>query len=791
MSQIFSLPVVMAGTGTVTSVSGGNNITITGVPTINPTVNVSGTINHDVLLGNATGSINSLTNGTTGQVLTAVTGADPAWMSLPSGGTVTSISAATGITLTPNPIVLTGTVGLTIPVVVTSGGTGQITNTNHGVLLGQGASAIVATAAGTTNTVLLGNTAADPSFGTVPNAALTNSTVTLNNGNNLTVTGGTPLALGGTASFNLTGTTQHAVQVGNASGSLTSVAVGNTNQVLNGNTGADPSFGQVPNGALVNDSITLSNGNNITVTGSPVALGGTATIAVTGTTNHSLLLGNASGSISSLGVATNGQIPIGSTGADPVLATLTAGANITITPGAGTISIASTGGGVTTITGDTGGALTGSNITFTGGTTGLSFGGAGTTETVSGILVVSNGGTGNATLTNHGVLVGAGTSAITQLAVGASGTVLIGNTASDPSFSATPTVTSITINNAPSAGTDGANKAYVDSVAAGLDFKNTCFAASTTSLTVTYANGASGIGATLTNAGAQAAFSIDGTTPVITSRILIKNQASSFQNGIYNLTIVGTGITNWVLTRSLDYNTPAQIAPGDIVPVSNGTVNADTFWLETATVTTIGTDPITFSEFFGGGAVTFNADSGSATPSAGTLTIAGGSGISTSATGSTVTVSLGSTAVQTVKLQLTSAQVKSLHATPVTVISAPGAGKTINLISVIGKMNYGGTNAFVAAAGQALYLITPGPGIVWGWVMDNTNSVISDTQSGISFGYIESGFGIGSPGFNDGPATVFENLPVQVSNNSGTEISGNAANNNTIDITLVYQILTL
>lgn len=56
-------------------------------------------------------------------------------------------------------------------------------------------------------------------------------------------------------------------------------------------------------------------------------------------TDHALTVGNASGALSSLGVATNGQLPIGSVGADPVLATLSQGRDITITNGAGSISI--------------------------------------------------------------------------------------------------------------------------------------------------------------------------------------------------------------------------------------------------------------------------------------------------------------------------------------------------------------------------------------------------------------------------------------------------------------------
>lgn len=65
-------------------------------------------------------------------------------------------------------------------------------------------------------------------------------------------------------------------------------------------------------------------------------------------TQHSLLLGGANNhTINNLGVATNGQLPIGSTGADPTLATLTAGTGVTITNGAGSITINATGGALT------------------------------------------------------------------------------------------------------------------------------------------------------------------------------------------------------------------------------------------------------------------------------------------------------------------------------------------------------------------------------------------------------------------------------------------------------------
>jgi hypothetical protein len=161
------------------------------------------------------------------------------------------------------------------------------------------------------------------------------------------------------------------------------------------------------------------------------------------------------------------------------------------------------------------------------------------------------------------------------------------------------TMTGALILNADPATALGAvTKQYADAIAAGIDFKDAAVAATTTALTVTYSNGVSGIGATLTNAGAQAAFSIDGISPAAAARVLIKNQASAFQNGIYVVTVVGTGATNWVLTRSTDYDqAPSEIFPGTLVPVTTGTANALTSWLQTATVATIGTDAINFSEF--------------------------------------------------------------------------------------------------------------------------------------------------------------------------------------------------
>jgi hypothetical protein len=80
------------------------------------------------------------------------------------------------------------------------------------------------------------------------------------------------------------------------------------------------------------------------------------------------------------------------------------------------------------------------------------------------VVGIVGGGTGAATLTNHGVLLGQGTSAIAATSVGATGTVLIGNTAADPTFSASPVgLTAVGINDS-----SAASSLYVKTSAIGV-----------------------------------------------------------------------------------------------------------------------------------------------------------------------------------------------------------------------------------------------------------------------------------------------------------------------------------
>ena len=150
-----------------------------------------------------------------------------------------------------------------------------------------------------------------------------------------------------------------------------------------------------------------------------------------------------------------------------------------------------------------------------------------------------------------------------------------------------------------------ANKKYVDTVAQGLDIKDAVRVATTAALTVTYSNGTSGVGATLTNAGSQAAISIDGVTLSLNDRVLVKDQSSAIQNGIYKVTTVGDGSTNWVLTRTPDGDESSEINGGSFFFVQEGTDNSDNGYVATHNgAPTIGSDNITFEQFSGAGQIT-------------------------------------------------------------------------------------------------------------------------------------------------------------------------------------------
>lgn len=150
-----------------------------------------------------------------------------------------------------------------------------------------------------------------------------------------------------------------------------------------------------------------------------------------------------------------------------------------------------------------------------------------------------------------------------------------------------------------------ATTAYVAAALLGQDFKEACKYGTTTALpAIVYNNGTSGVGATLT-AVSFGAITLDGSTPSVGDRILIKNQVSTFQNGIYVVTVVGAVATLFVLTRSADFNQSFEIDTGDSVFITSGSTLSTTTWAYNGIdQPTMGTDAITFAQTAGQGSFT-------------------------------------------------------------------------------------------------------------------------------------------------------------------------------------------
>lgn len=162
-------------------------------------------------------------------------------------------------------------------------------------------------------------------------------------------------------------------------------------------------------------------------------------------------------------------------------------------------------------------------------------------------------------------------------------------------------LTSVTVTQDPVSNLQLATKQYVDTlVSSGIHFHTPVRVESPTPLNATYNNGASGVGATLTNAGTQAALVIDGVTVAVNDRVLIYTQTNATQNGVYVVTDVGSGSTNWVLTRSSDTDTygivgPTTLSEGSTFFVQQGTTGAgETYTCNTQGVIVFGTTNINF-----------------------------------------------------------------------------------------------------------------------------------------------------------------------------------------------------
>lgn len=236
-------------------------------------------------------------NGTNGQLLIGG-GSAPAWASLTSDGSIIITPGVNTLQISaPN---ATGVTTLTADSGTATQAAGNID------VLGDGATITTSGATDTLTVALTNGTDGQLLIGGGANAVWAN----------LTSSGGTVVITEGVNTINLEATG------GGSSGASTFITdSGNALENLG--------------------DITIAGGNNISTSGA----GQTVTINVADTTNHCLQVGNASGSLTSLAAATNGQIPIGRTGLDPVLATITAGSGVSILNASGSITISAAGGG--------------------------------------------------------------------------------------------------------------------------------------------------------------------------------------------------------------------------------------------------------------------------------------------------------------------------------------------------------------------------------------------------------------------------------------------------------------
>ena len=157
----------------------------------------------------------------------------------------------------------------------------------------------------------------------------------------------------------------------------------------------------------------------------------------------------------------------------------------------------------------------------------------------------------------------------------------------------------------PSATTDAATKGYVDSVKQALDIKDSVKLATTANLAAAYNNGSSGVGATLTM-DASGTVTIDGVVTAADDRVLIKDQSTAAQNGIYKVTTAGAVGVAGVFTRVEDADSSSEVTGGLFTFVEAGSSNADNAYVLTSVTgtATMGSDALTFTQFSGAGQVT-------------------------------------------------------------------------------------------------------------------------------------------------------------------------------------------
>ena len=447
-------------------------------------------------------------------------------------------------------------------------------------------------------------------------AELAGTTVTLDSSGGITLD-----ADGGTITFADAGSSLGTITsdgyTGNVVGNVTGNVTGNTSGTAATVTGAAQtnitSLGTLT--ALTVDDVAV-NGKVITMTGSS---GDTATLTAGTNGTLDITTTDTAAAAANIQITADGTAELAGT-----TVTLDSSGGITLDADGGTITFADAGSSLGTITssgytgnvvGDVTGDVTGTadvatvatTVTITdnestdednaiiftaggdvdGGNIGLESDGTLTYNpstgkvTATGFVGTLTGNvTGNASGT-AATVTGAAQTAITSvgtlngLAIAGSQTITMGSNR----------VTNVTD---PTSAQDAATKAYVDAVKTGLDVKDSVVAASTQNGTLSsaYTNGDT----------------LDGVTLATNDRILLKDQSTGSENGIYTVNSSGAP------TRATDFDANAEVTSGAFTFVTEGTANGDSgFVLTTNDDITVGTTAMTWAQFSGAGQITAGA----------------------------------------------------------------------------------------------------------------------------------------------------------------------------------------
>ncbi len=326
---------------TVTFTFGANSLNIDVLPTANVVpVGTGGTgrtilTTYGVLLGEGSNNVNVTAAGTDGQVLIGSSTGDPQF------STITSALGSLLLTGGHNSL----NIDLNGAVNVEFGGTNRTVLTTFGVLVGEGSNSVNVTAAGTNGQVLLAATGADPRFGTITSSAGTLSFTFGANSINIQVNLAGVIIPSGSGGTGRTILTTFGVLIGEGSNNVNVTAAGTNGQVLIAATGADPKFSTITSagGTLTFtfgvNSLNMETSFTTSTFLNPlqVSYGGTGRTILT---TFGVLIGEGSNRVNVTAAGTNGQMLIGSTGADPRFATITSsGGTVLFTAGANSLNL--------------------------------------------------------------------------------------------------------------------------------------------------------------------------------------------------------------------------------------------------------------------------------------------------------------------------------------------------------------------------------------------------------------------------------------------------------------------